>query len=49
MLDFFDWCYKHGEDLAKSLDYVPIPANVFELVENSWDKELTSGGKTVWP
>lgn len=36
MLEFFDWCYKHGADMAKELDYVPMPENVVNLVEASW-------------
>jgi len=48
MLKFFDWCFKHGADLAKKLDYVPLPDSLCELVENSW-KTVTAGGKPVWP
>jgi hypothetical protein len=28
---------------------VPIPANVVDLVQTTWRKELTSDGKAVWP
>jgi len=48
ILKFFDWSFKHGSDLAKNLHYVPLPANVVELVENAW-KEAKSGGKPLWP
>lgn len=48
MLSFFDWCFKHGADIAKSLDYVPLPESVIKLVEDSWAKEIKSGGKPVW-
>ena len=47
MLSFFDWCYRHGQDIARKLDYVPIPMNVVNLVEESWQKEIIAGG-TVW-
>lgn len=49
MLNFFDWCYKHGDELAVSLDYVPMPDNVVEMVENTWKNEIRSNGKTLWP
>ena len=48
LLSFFDWCYRHGQDIAKTLDYVPIPMNVVDLVEENWRKEIMAGGKTVW-
>jgi phosphate transport system substrate-binding protein len=49
MLKFFDWCYRHGADMAEKLDYVPIPLNVVDLVENTWKEKVTSGGQPVWP
>ena len=49
MLKYFDGCFKHGGDLAKKLDYVPLPEKVVEMVEDAWAKEITSGGKPVWP
>jgi phosphate transport system substrate-binding protein len=48
VLKFFDWGFKHGAELAKNLHYVPLPAKVVELVENSW-KEVKSGGRPLWP
>jgi len=49
MLAFFDWCFKKGQETAKSLDYVPMPSNVVDMVENSWKNDIKSGGKSVWP
>lgn len=48
MLSFFDWSYKHGNDIAAELDYVPMPKNVVDLVESMWAKEIAAGGKPVW-
>ena len=48
MLDFFDWCFKHGADMAEELDYVPIPPNVVELVESTWSAQVKAGGSQVW-
>lgn len=49
MLGFFDWCFRHGGDTAEKLHYVPIPQNVIEMVESTWQRELRCGGKPVWP
>jgi phosphate transport system substrate-binding protein len=49
MLKFFDWCFKHGAEMAEQLDYVPIPMNVVELVENTWHEKVTSDGQPIWP
>jgi phosphate transport system substrate-binding protein len=48
-LKFFDWAYKSGQPLAESLDYVPLPAPLVKLVENTWQDSLKVGGKPVWP
>jgi phosphate transport system substrate-binding protein len=47
MLKWFDWCYKHGGEMAKKLDYVPMPESVVKLVEESWAKELKVNGQPV--
>lgn len=48
VLEFFDWCYNHGADLAVNLHYVPMPKNVVQLVEDAWRKEIKADGKAVW-
>lgn len=48
MLKFFDWCLRHGQDIAIEKHYVPIPENVVELIEAAWRKEIRCGGKPVW-
>lgn len=47
-LDFFAWSYRSGTDLANSLDYVPLPANVIKLVQKTWSSSILQGGKPVW-
>ena len=49
MLKYFDWCFKHGEEMAKKLDYVPLPESVVQMVEATWAKEIKAGGQPVWP
>ncbi len=48
VLKFFDWAYKNGGAMAKALDYVPIPKNVFELMEQAWAKEVKCASQPVW-
>ncbi|HWG79679.1 MAG TPA: phosphate ABC transporter substrate-binding protein PstS [Stellaceae bacterium] len=49
VLQFFDWSYKNGSKLAESLDYVPLPDNVVNLVETSWGSIKDASGKPIWP
>ena len=48
ILQFFDWAFTDGGASAESLDYVPIPENVYRLVEKQWET-ITAGGAQVWP
>jgi len=49
MLKFFDWCFRHGAQMAEKLDYVPIPLNVVELVQQTWKNQVKADGTSVWP
>ena len=49
MLKFFDWCYRHGAEMAEGLHYVAIPEKVYGLVEETWKNEVGAAGKPVWP
>jgi phosphate transport system substrate-binding protein len=48
VLSFFDWAYRHGQDMAASLDYIPMPPNVVQTVEDSWKSIVGPDGKPVW-
>jgi phosphate transport system substrate-binding protein len=48
VLDFFSWAYKHGEGIAKELDYMVVPESVIKMVEADWAKEITSSGKPLY-
>ena len=41
-LKFFEWAYKNGDDMAKGLDYIPMPDNVIELIEKTWSADIRS-------
>ncbi len=49
MLKFFEWCYRHGAEMAQKLDYVPLPAQVVDLVQATWTKEIKVDGKPLRP
>ena len=50
VLRFFDWCYRNGAEAARSLDYVPMPPNVAEMVRATWTEVLRdASGRHVWP
>ncbi len=49
VLQFFDWSYKNGATAARSLDYVPIPDSVSNLVRATWKNVLRdTAGNPVW-
>ncbi|MEO8419166.1 MAG: phosphate ABC transporter substrate-binding protein PstS [Methylophilaceae bacterium] len=48
VLKFFDWGYKNGGKMAKSLDYVPMPDSVIKLIEAHWKNNIKSKGGAVW-
>jgi len=49
VLKFFDWSYHNGANMAEKLDYVPMPTNVINLVESTWQRNIKdSSGQPVW-
>jgi phosphate transport system substrate-binding protein len=48
-LKFFTWAYKNGDDMASSLDYIPMPDNVVSLIDAKWKSDIKdSNGKPVF-
>ena len=47
-LEFFDWAYNNGSEMAQELDYVPMPENVAEMVRDSWSEIQGPDGGAVW-
>jgi phosphate transport system substrate-binding protein len=37
--DFFKWAYENGQEQARSLDYVPLPASLVGQIEAYWKSE----------
>jgi phosphate transport system substrate-binding protein len=48
VLNFFDWAYHNGGQLAEQLDYVPMPAAVISAVEQSRKTIVGPDSKPVW-
>jgi len=48
LLRFFDWCYNHGQQQARQLEYVPIPPEYVERIESLWSTEITIEDKPIW-
>jgi len=48
-LKFFDWGYKHGQQMAADLDYVPMPDSVVALIEKTWKAHIKGAdGKSIF-
>jgi len=39
-LQFFAYCYDKGADQATALDYIPMPANVVDMVKKMWASDI---------
>ena len=39
-LKFFEWAYAKGDEMASSLDYIPMPDTVVKLIEAKWKSEI---------
>jgi phosphate transport system substrate-binding protein len=49
VLNFFDWAYRNGDQMAEELHYVPMPQKVTDQIEDMWKKEIVGAdGKPVW-
>ncbi len=46
-LKFFEWAFLNGDAMATQLEYVPLPANVKDLVRREWAKIQDGSGKAV--
>ena len=49
VLKFFEWALKNGQKMASEMDYVPLPASLTKLIEDSWRKEVkNASGQALW-
>jgi phosphate transport system substrate-binding protein len=48
-LKFFNWAYANGDDMAKSLLYIPLPDDVKQTIRQLWVSQIhDSSGKPVF-
>jgi phosphate transport system substrate-binding protein len=49
VLKFFDWSFKNGSKMAESLDYVPMPDSVADLIRAAWKNQIKdTKGHSIW-
>jgi phosphate transport system substrate-binding protein len=46
-LRFFDWAFAEGDKLAESLDYIPLPPALEDLVRQQWGRMSDSAGRPI--
>jgi phosphate transport system substrate-binding protein len=40
VMKFFDWGFEHGQDMAKSIAFGPLPPSTVQAIKSYWEKEL---------
>lgn len=46
---FFDWAFRHGAQIASSLEYIPLPASAHDLIRAAWrDRVKAPNGSAIW-
>jgi phosphate transport system substrate-binding protein len=48
MLKFFDWSFHAGTRLANELEYVPMPKDVVQLIQSTWDEVKDARDRPTW-
>jgi phosphate transport system substrate-binding protein len=47
---FFDWAFRNGSPTASTLEYIPLPATVHEVVRAAWTRNVRGpAGEALWP
>ena len=40
VMKFFDWGFEHGQDMAKSISFGPLPPSTVQAIKSYWKTEL---------
>ncbi|HLT98837.1 MAG TPA: phosphate ABC transporter substrate-binding protein PstS [Burkholderiaceae bacterium] len=49
VLEFFDWAFKNGQQMASELDYVPMPESVVKQIAEKWKSDIKAAdGSPIW-
>lgn len=47
-LQFFEWSYQYGNDMAAELGYVPLSADLHKQIRSIWKQMKTATGKVIY-
>ncbi|MCS6892375.1 MAG: phosphate ABC transporter substrate-binding protein PstS [Rhodovarius sp.] len=46
---FFDWAFRHGSQIASSLEYIPLPTTAHDLIRAAWARSVRDpAGNPIW-
>lgn len=49
VLNFFNWAYTKGQQIATDMDYVALPSATIDLIHDAWKQQIKdANGNTVW-
>ncbi len=48
VMKFFDWGFKNGDDAAKTLQYIVLPASVKDAIRKAWADQIKANGQPVY-
>jgi phosphate transport system substrate-binding protein len=48
VLNFFDYAFDHGSDVAAKLHYVALPSNLIGQIRQSWSAIKGQDGQPIW-
>ena len=49
VLEFFDWAFTNGDEMASNLHYVPLPESVTTLIRSAWKKQIKdTKANVIW-
>lgn len=49
VMKFFDWSFENGDKMAETLDYVPMPKKVTDMIRSAWKAQIKdANGKKLW-
>lgn len=48
VLNFFNWAWAHGGEMAIQLDYVPLPDAAIKQIKNTWKNIQDTSHHVVW-
>jgi len=47
-MKFFDWAFKNGDEAARRLEYIPLPASAHTAIRAAWSAVKNPSGASIW-